>query len=56
MRRNSGVQTLIADRGAYCFLTMAGPVQYIFLDNVSSLTIDFQGSNLYFQDGAWRAF
>jgi uncharacterized protein (TIGR03437 family) len=54
--QNNNIPVLVADPGAYYFLTPTGPVQYVFLGNVSDLTIDFQGSNLYFQDGMLRAF
>lgn len=55
-QNNPGVRTLIADPGAYYFLTSPTGIQYVFLGDVSDLTIDFQGSKLYIQNGMWRAF
>lgn len=54
--QSAQIQVLTADPGAYYFLTPSGPVQYVYLGKASNLTIDFQGSNLYFQDGMLRVF
>lgn len=54
--QNNAVDVLTADTGAYYFLTSPNGVQYEFLADLSGLTVDFQGSNLYFQDGVLRAF
>ena len=52
------VQSLIADPGAYYFLTplAVNTGVYIYFPPVSNLTIDFQGSTLYFKDGFRRGF
>ena len=47
--QKNGIATLTADRGAYYFLTLRNPQTHILLNGVSNLTIDFQNSDLYFQ-------
>lgn len=47
----NGVGSIIADPGAYWFLTPQRSDRYLVLNQVSNLTIDFQGSDLYLQQG-----
>src|SRR5712692_6960331 len=47
--QKNNIATLIADRGAYYFLSLRNPQTHILLNGVSGLTIDFQNSDLYFQ-------
>ncbi|HEY3740747.1 MAG TPA: right-handed parallel beta-helix repeat-containing protein [Bryobacteraceae bacterium] len=47
----NGVGTIIADPGAYWFLTPQLSDRYLVLNQVSNLTIDFHGSDLYLQQG-----
>jgi hypothetical protein len=47
----NGVGTIVADPGAYWFLTPQLPDRYLVLDHVSDLAIDFQGSDIYLQQG-----
>lgn len=54
--QRKNVPLLIADPGTYYFLTAPSGPAYVFLGNVSNLTIDFQGSNLKIQDGQLRIF
>ena len=42
------IHTVVADPGAYYFLTESQPFISVFLNQVSNLTIDFQGADLYF--------
>ena len=43
-----GISTVVADPGAYYFLSEAQPFVSVSLNQVSNLTIDFQGADLYF--------
>jgi hypothetical protein len=54
--QNNPVAVLTADPGAYYFLTSQNDVLYLFLADLSDLTIDFQGSTLYFKNGLLRGF
>jgi uncharacterized protein (TIGR03437 family) len=56
--QNNPVQLLTADPGAYYFLTTfsANSAIYVYFPPLSNLTIDFQGSTLYFKDGFRRGF
>src|ERR1700722_16282585 len=56
--QNNPVPTLTADPGSYYFLTplAVNPGVYLYFPPLSNLTIDFQGSTLYFNDGYRRAF
>jgi uncharacterized protein (TIGR03437 family) len=55
--QNNPVQFLTADPGAYYFLTpSSNTAVYVYFPPLSTLTIDFQGSTLYFKDGIKRAF
>jgi uncharacterized protein (TIGR03437 family) len=54
--QNNPVAVLTADPGAYYFLTSQNDVIYLFLADLSDLTIDFQGSTLYFKNGLLRSF
>jgi hypothetical protein len=47
----NGVGLIIADPGAYWFLTSQLADRYLVLNQVSNLTIDFQGSDIYLQRG-----
>lgn len=51
----NGVHLVTADSGAYYFLTSQNDYIYLIFGNLSDLTIDFQGSTLYFQYGLLRA-
>ena len=54
--QSNAVQLLTADPGAYYFLTPANEYLYVFMADLSDLTIDFKGSTLYFQNGQLRSF
>src|SRR3984957_5062057 len=54
--QNNGVQVVTADPGAYYFLTSQNGAIYVVMGGLSDMTIDFQGSNLYFRDGMLRDF
>ena len=43
----NGINRIVADPGAYWFLTAQMPDRYLVLDHLSDLTIDLQGSDLY---------
>jgi len=43
----NGIARVVADPGAYWFLTPQQPGAYLVLDRVSGLTIDLQGSDIY---------
>jgi uncharacterized protein (TIGR03437 family) len=48
------IGTLTADPGSYYFLTGRTNVKrYLDFSNLSNLTFDLAGSNLYFQSGSW---
>src|SRR5215470_212643 len=47
--QKNNIATVNADRGAYYFLTLRNPQTHVLLNGVSNLTIDFQNSDLYFQ-------
>ncbi len=52
--RTNGISTITADPGSYYFLTSpSGRDAYLNLANLSNLTIDLAGSDLYFQSGSW---
>ena len=44
----NGIPTLIADPGAYYFLTLRNPSTHILISAASNLTIDWQNSDLLF--------
>ncbi len=46
--QRAGVGSVIADSGAYYFLSEQQPFVAVSLNQISNLTIDFQGSDLYF--------
>jgi hypothetical protein len=46
--QSHGIAMVIADPGAYYFLTEAQPFITAHIDGVSNVTIDFQGADLYF--------
>ena len=48
---NNHIPNVTADRGKYFFLSLNSPYQHVFLRNISSVTVDFQYSDLYFQQG-----
>ena len=43
----NGISRIVADPGAYWFLTLQQSGDYLVLDHVSALTIDLQGSDIY---------
>jgi hypothetical protein len=43
----NGITRVVADPGAYWFLTPQQPGNYLVLDHVSGLTIDLEGSDIY---------
>lgn len=45
---NHSFSTVIADPGSYYFLSLGAPDRHVNLVGVSNLTIDLQGSDLYF--------
>jgi uncharacterized protein (TIGR03437 family) len=47
--QKNSIATVTADRGAYYFLTLHNPQTHVLLNGVSNLTLDFQNSDLYFQ-------
>jgi hypothetical protein len=49
--QNSPVQLLTVDPGSYYFLTPQFPSVYLVFEALSDLTVDLQGSALYFNDG-----
>ena len=53
--QSNGVHMVITDPGAYYFLTSQNDFIYLFFANLSDLTIDFQGSTLFFKYGLLRS-
>src|SRR5580698_3024452 len=47
--QKNGIATLIADRGNYYFLSLANNQTHVQITNAANLVIDFQYSDLYFQ-------
>lgn len=55
--QNNPAQLLTADPGAYYFAsTTSNTAVYVYFPPLANLTIDFQGSTLYFKDGKKRGF
>ena len=52
--QSNSVQLVTADPGAYYFLTSQNDFIYLFLAGLSNLTVDFQGSTLFFKYGLLR--
>jgi hypothetical protein len=52
--QNNGVQLVTADPGSYYFLTSQNDFIYVFLAGLSNLTVDLQGSTLFFKYGLLR--
>lgn len=46
--RSHGIRTLSVDRGTYYFRTPQYPSTYLLVDELADVTIDLQGSTLYF--------
>ena len=46
--QNHNIGVVIADLGSYYFLSLQGPQVHVAWDKLSNLTIDLQGSDLYF--------
>jgi uncharacterized protein (TIGR03437 family) len=53
---SNGIATLIADPGAYYFLSQHNANTHVLLNSASSLTVDWQGSDLYFKFSNVSAF
>ena len=53
--QNNRVPLVTADTGVYYFLSSLNDYVYVALGGLSNLTIDFQGSTLYFKYGLLRA-
>lgn len=51
-----GVTKVTADKGKYYFLTSAGSYRYLILNQISGLTIDLQGSDIYLKDNFMIGF
>lgn len=45
--RDNGIARVVADPGAYWFLTSQTPSSYLVLDSLSDLTLDLQGSDVF---------
>jgi uncharacterized protein (TIGR03437 family) len=43
-----GIPSVIAERGAYYFLSLNNPGQHVFLNQISNVTVDLHYSDLYF--------
>ncbi|HLW76400.1 MAG TPA: hypothetical protein VKS01_05430, partial [Bryobacteraceae bacterium] len=56
--QNNPVELLTADPGAYYFVSTfpSNSAVYLYFPPLANLTIDFQGSTLYFHDGYRRGF
>jgi len=53
---NNPVQVLTVDPGSYYFLTSQTETQYLIFESITDLTVDFQGSSVFFQQGLLRGF
>ena len=53
---NNGVPKIMADPGAYWFLTAQRSDRYLVLNQISDLTIDLQGSDIYLKNNFMIGF
>jgi hypothetical protein len=54
--QNNPVQVLTVDPGSYYVLTSQTQGQYLIFESITDLTVDFQGSSVFFQQGLLRGF
>jgi uncharacterized protein (TIGR03437 family) len=47
----NNIPRVVAERGAYYFLSLNSPRQHVFLNQISNVTVDLRHSDLYFTSG-----